>query len=123
MKVVVYETKKKPYVADIENSLDAYYEIVGDELSFHQIALDRRARFQIIANDLAIKNELPKNRRLERSEDDFDVIRGTFIITQYDHITGDSIDMEQRYIDYMLENDFVWAKESDPDPKFIVHEI
>ncbi|MCU7667111.1 DUF3846 domain-containing protein [Bacillus thuringiensis] len=116
MKVVVFEPLKQPYVVQIEESLQGYKKVVGEELSFHPIQMDDGTVFQLITNDQAILHKLPKNRRLYRGATEYDMIRGTFIIVQLNEIGDESISMDQQYIEFILGNDFEWATEDDIDP-------
>ncbi|MCI8308782.1 MAG: DUF3846 domain-containing protein [Clostridia bacterium] len=100
IKVIIVEPNKKPYISEIDNTLEKLQEIVGGFIDILKI----ENGVDLIINDEGKINNLPPNRYLPN-----DFIAGTFIIAGGDNETGETIslsdDVLEKYIDYFsIEN-------------------
>lgn len=121
MNAIIYVPNQKPYVVSLNSDMKLHVnELIGKELTFQPLSIQSLDCFQLIINDQAILNRLPKNRRISQLNNEYQMIRGEFILIQLDE-NQNPVSMDQEHINYMLKNDFEWATADDKDLLVSVH--
>lgn len=108
LRVVVVEPRRKPYVKDIDGSLESLQSIVG---GYIEMICPFDEPVAIICNEEGKINELPLNRVLRDNENHIiDVVAGTFFVCAcgLDDFTSLSDEQIEKYIGLFRQpEDFV----------------
>lgn len=96
IKVLIVETDKAPYEAEIENTLEAKQEIVQGYIEFFPL----ENGVDIVCNEEGKINGLPLNRAIyDEGGGMVEVIAGTFLIVSVDAY-GDVISLTKEQMDW-----------------------
>ena len=116
MIVMIYEPGKTPYAYRTKNLLKTCRELVGEEgeLEVFLISIADQEHFQVIVNKYADQLKLTPNRRFYLSKMEYEVLRGTFILTEIND-SLEPISMDTLFVELFLTNDIEWVSDSDKE--------
>lgn len=100
IKVIVVEPNKKPYIKEIDNTLEAKQELVGGDIEIVSSFFSEDKDFDFIVNEEGKLLGLPLNRFIWGSKD---VVAGNLIVAKTDYETGEFVDMSDEEISFVMD--------------------